>query len=495
MGVTVEAMIRAGIPADEIVAGPARDEAADTWPMGLKRRPARAAPAAVVAAKSQETVSSVLRLAAAAGAIVQVQGAGTNVVGCLDGGPDVVLRLAMDRIVDFDEASQVVTAQAGVTGGRLEGYLNERGFTLGHYPQSLDHSTVGGWVATRATGTASARFGGVERTVCGLEGVLPSGEAFRIPPRPRAPGGLDALQLVSGAEGSLAVITAVCLAASRLVPEVRVNGVLPDFATGLEVQRELIQRSLPVGVARLLNPAETAAVLGAEPDPAETAAVLGAEPDPAETAAVLGAEPDPAEAAAVLGAEPDPAEAAAVLGAEPDPAGSCLLILSFLGEPPATAFGESAAVEAIAAAGGAVVSSDAADSWWDNRLAGPSLIEGLNRDIGAFFDTIELGVVWRSAAALADALQAEVGDLVDRLWMHSSHIYSHRHRPLPRLLDPQRRRRLGLRPGPRRVGAGARPVRPSRRHHRASSRDRRGSQRPLPPVARGPYPPVHQAGA
>ena len=385
MGVTVEALIRAGIPADEIVAGPASDEAADTWPMGLKRRPARAAPAAVVAAKSQETVSSVLRLAAAAGAIVQVQGAGTNVVGCLDGGPDVVLRLAMDRIVDFDEASQVVTAQAGVTGGRLEGYLNERGFTLGHYPQSLDHSTVGGWVATRATGTASARFGGVERTVCGLEGVLPSGEAFRIPPRPRAPGGLDALQLVSGAEGSLAVITAVCLAASRLVPEVRVNGVLPDFATGLEVQRELIQRSLPVGVARLLNPAETAAVLGAEPDPAETAAVLGA---------------------------------------EPDPAGSCLLILSFLGEPPATAFGESAAVEAIAAAGGAVVSSDAADSWWDNRLAGPSLIEGLNRDIGAFFDTIELGVVWRSAAALADALQAEVGDLVDRLWMHSSHIYS-----------------------------------------------------------------------
>ena len=372
MGVTVEALIRTGIPSDEIVAVAARDEPADTWPLGLKRRPARAAPAAVVAAKSQETVSSVLRLAAAAGATVQVQGAGTNVVGCLDGTPDVVLRLAMDRIVGLDEASQVVTAQAGVTGGRLEGYLNERGFTLGHYPQSLDHSTVGGWVATRATGTASARFGGVERTVCGLEGVLPNGEAFRIPPRPRVPGGLDALQLVSGAEGSLAVITTVCLAVSRLVPEVRVNGVLPDFATGLEVQRELIQRSLPVGVARLLNPAETAAVLGAEPDPA----------------------------------------------------GSCLLILSFLGEPPVADFGESAAVEVIAAAGGAVVSSDAADSWWDNRLAGPSLIEGLNRDIGAFFDTIELGVVWRSAAALADALQAEVGSLVDRLWMHSSHIYS-----------------------------------------------------------------------
>ena len=187
MGVTVEALIRAGIPADEIVAVGARDEPADTWPTGLKRRPVRAAPAAVVAAESAETVSSVLRAAAAAGATVQVEGARTNVVGCLDGSPDVVLRLAMDSIVDLDAISQVVTAQAGVAGGILEDYLNERGFTLGHDPQSLEHSTVGGWIATRATGTASARFGGVERTVCGLEGVLPSGEAFRIPgPAPLA---------------------------------------------------------------------------------------------------------------------------------------------------------------------------------------------------------------------------------------------------------------------------------------------------------------------
>ena len=371
MGVTVEALIRAGIPADEIGAVAARDGPADTWPMALKRRPSRAAPAAVVAAKSQETVSSVLRLAAAAGATVQVEGARTNVVGCLDGSPDVVLRLAMDRIVDFDATSQVVTAEAGVTGGILEGFLNDRGFTLGHDPQSLEHSTVGGWIATRATGTASARFGGVERTVCGLEGVLASGEAFRIPARPRSPGGLDALQLLSGAEGSLAVVTRVCLAVARLMPEVRVNGLLPHFEAGLDVQRELIQRSLPVGVARLLNPAETAAVMGAEPDPT----------------------------------------------------GSCLLVLSFVGERPVTDFSENAAAAAIIAAGGAVVSTDAADSWWDNRHAGPGLIEGLNRDSGAFFDTIELGVGWRSAAALAGALQAEVGSLVDRLWMHSSHIY------------------------------------------------------------------------
>lgn len=372
MGVTVEALIRAGIPAEETVAGEAGDDPADAWPMGLKRGPARTAdPVTVVVARSAETVSLVLRAAAAAGATVQVEGAGTNVVGCLDGSPDVVLRLAMDRIVDLDAESQVVTAQAAVTGGNLESFLTDRGFTIGHYPQSLHHSTVGGWIATRATGTASARFGGLEQMVRGLEGVLPSGETFKIPARPRSPGGLDALQLLTGAEGSLAVITAASLAVARLVPEIRLNGLVPDFATGLEVQRELIQRAVPVGVVRLLNPAETAAVLVDAPDSAS----------------------------------------------------ACLLVLSLVGEPAVTEVGRRVATGAIGSAGGSVLEPGAADRWWDDRHAGPELIEDLNRDPGAFFDTIEVGVPWRSAAALAAALQSEVGELADRLWMHSSHIY------------------------------------------------------------------------
>lgn len=365
-------LIRAGIPAEEIVTVEAGDDPADAWPMGLKRGPVRTAPVAVVAARSAETVSLVLRAAAAAGATVQVEGAGTNVVGCLDGAPDLVLRLAMDRIVDFDTTSQVVTVEAGVIGGILEGFLNDRGFTLGHYPQSLHHSTVGGWIATRATGTASARFGGLEQMVRGLEGVLPSGQAFKIGVRPRSPGGLDVMQLLTGTEGSLAVITAASLAVARLMPEVKLNGLVPDFATGLEVQRELIQRAVPVGVVRLLNPAETAAVLVDAPDSA----------------------------------------------------GACLLVLSLVGEPAVTGVGQRIATDAIGAAGGSVLGPDAADRWWDNRHAGPELIQGLNRDAGSFFDTIELGVPWRSAAALAAALQSEVGELADRLWMHSSHIYS-----------------------------------------------------------------------
>ena len=367
------ALIRAGIPAEEIVTGEAGDDPADAWPMGLKRGPTRTAdPVTVVAARSAETVSLVLRAAAAAGATVQVEGARTNVVGCLDGSPDVVLRLAMDRIVDLDATSQVVTTEAGVIGGTLEGFLNDRGFTLGHYPQSLHHSTVGGWIATRATGTASARFGGLEQMVRGLEGVLPSGEAFRIPARPRSPGGLDALQLLTGAEGSLAVITAASLAVARLMPEIRLNGLVPDFATGLEMQRELIQRELPVGVVRLLNPAETAAAL-------------------------VNA---------------------------PDSAAACLLVLSLVGEPAVTEVGQRVATHAIGAAGGSVLEPGAADRWWDNRHAGPELIQGLNLDPGSLFDTIELGVPWRSAAGPAAALQSEVGELADRLWMHSSHIYS-----------------------------------------------------------------------
>ena len=370
MGVTVEALIRAGVPAEEIVTGEAGGDPADAWPIGLKRAPGEAAPALAVAARSAETVGSVLRAAAVSGATVQVEGARTNVVGCLDGRPDVVLRMAMDRILDLDATSQVVTAEAGVIGGILEDVLNGGGFTLGHYPQSLNHSTVGGWIATRATGTASARFGGVEQMVRGLEGVLPSGETFRIGARPRSPGGLDALQLLCGAEGSLAVITAVSMAVARLMPETRVNALVPDFAAGLEVQRELIQRALPVGVARLLNAAETAALL-------------------------------------------DP----------PALAGACGLVLSLVGEPDVTAAARRAAAGVIEAATGTILGPDAADRWWDNRHAGPELIQGLNRDTGSYFDTIEVGVPWRSAAALAGALQSDVPALTDRLWMHSSHIY------------------------------------------------------------------------
>lgn len=372
MGVTVEALIRAAVPASEIVTGPPRDRPGDTWPMGMKRGPVGNAPAAVVKAGSAETVSAVLRAAAAAGATVQVEGARTNVVGCLDGSPDMVLRLAMDRIVDLDEVSQVVTAEAAVTGGNLESFLNDRGFTLGHYPQSLHHSTVGGWIATRATGTASARFGGLEQMVRGLEGVLPSGDGFSIGVRPRSPGGLDGLQLLCGAEGSLAVITAASLAVARLMDEIRLNGLVPDFGAGLEVQRELIQRAAPVGVSRLLNPAETAAI-GVD---------------------------------------------------APDSASTCLLVLSLVGEPEVTGIAQRLAADAIAGTGGTLLEPDAADRWWDNRHAGPELIEGLNRDAGSLFDTIEVGVPWRSAAGLAGALQSEVGELVDRLWMHSSHVYS-----------------------------------------------------------------------
>lgn len=372
MGVTVEALIRAAVPAGEIVTGPARDRPGDTWPMGMKRGPVGNAPAAVVRAGSAETVSSVLRAAAAAGATVQVEGARTNVVGCLDGSPDVVLQLAMDRIVDLDGVSQVVTAEAGVIGGILEGFLNDRGLTLGHYPQSLHHSTVGGWIATRATGTASARFGGLEQMVRGLEGVLPSGERFSIGARPRSPGGLDGLQLLCGAEGSLAVITAASLAVARLMDEIRLNGLVPDFGAGLEVQRELVQRAVPLGVSRLLNPAETAAI-GVD---------------------------------------------------APDSASACLLVLSLVGEAEVTGSAQRLAADAIADAGGTLLEPGAADRWWDNRHAGPELIEDLNRDAGAFFDTIEVGVPWRSAADLASALQAEIGELADRLWMHSSHVYS-----------------------------------------------------------------------
>ena len=372
MDITVDTLLKAGLEPDDLVDASSADNPTDTWPMGLKRPRTTHGAVPVVLAKSAATVSLLLSWATVNGIRVQVQGGRSNVVGSLDGTPEVVLRLTeMDRIVGLDDISQVVTVEAGVIGTVLEGFLNSQGFTLGHYPQSLPESTVGGWIATRATGAASARFGGIERIVCGLEGVLAGGEMFRVPVRPRAAGGLDAVGLMCGAEGSLAVITTASLAVSRIMPETRVNGLVPSFAVGLELQRELIQRTLPLGVVRLLNPTETEAVLQGEPNPN----------------------------------------------------GSCLVIMSILGEAGVTEISQGIFDGALSTAGGTAVDSAAADRWWDHRFAPPGLIQERNSLPGSLFDTIEVSAPWRSAPGLADALEEEIGALVDRLWLHSSHVY------------------------------------------------------------------------
>ena len=102
--------------------------------------------------------------------------------------------------------------QAGLRGDRLEDELAGHGLTVGHYPQSIAMSTVGGWIAASSAGQASTGFGAIEDVLLGLTAVLPQGEILRCRPVPRSAAGPDLRRLLVGSEGTLAVVTEATLA-------------------------------------------------------------------------------------------------------------------------------------------------------------------------------------------------------------------------------------------------------------------------------------------
>src|SRR5512134_2788060 len=149
----------------------------DHWPVAIKlsqqgRRPYR--PEAIFRPIEEAEVSRLLAWASQAGVPVTPWGAGSGVVGAalpVNGG--ILLDLSELRsILALDETNLYVQVQAGMIGSQLEAELNTRGYTLHHSPQSLDRSTVGGWVSTRATGQFSSRWGGIEDLVIAVTVAL-----------------------------------------------------------------------------------------------------------------------------------------------------------------------------------------------------------------------------------------------------------------------------------------------------------------------------------
>jgi alkyldihydroxyacetonephosphate synthase len=170
----------------------------------------------------------------------------------------VVLDMSsMNRIRAIDVDDLTVTLEAGVRGVDAEEALGKRGLTLGHYPQSMELSTVGGWVATRSSGQFSTAYGSIEEMVLALEVVLPWGDVFRGRLTPRAAAGPDLKHLFLGSEGSLGVITAVTLSV-RWRPQSRALGAFhaPTMETGLEAQRYVIQSGWTPAVMRQYDPTE-----------------------------------------------------------------------------------------------------------------------------------------------------------------------------------------------------------------------------------------------
>jgi alkyldihydroxyacetonephosphate synthase len=236
----------------------------DSWALAMLREvrgDRMPRPMAVVFPDSTEDVAETLRWAQETATPVVPRGGGSGVSGGAQAvWRGVVLDLSrMDRVLEVDPGSQVVVSEAGVRGDQLEDALQEHGLTLGHYPQSLAISTVGGWIGARSAGQASSAFGAIEDLVMGLCVVLPTGEVVRTRAVPRSAAGPDLASLFVGSEGALGVITEATLSASRLPEGYRWLAFRPpDFGTGLDLVRRIRQSSVDPLVLRLYDDADAA---------------------------------------------------------------------------------------------------------------------------------------------------------------------------------------------------------------------------------------------
>lgn len=234
-----------------------------------------AAPDAVVYPRDEGAVAAVLRLAAAESLAVVPMGGGTSVVGGIEARPSPgqagVIALdttRLDALVRLDVKSGLATFQAGIDGPALEQVLGERGLTLGHYPQSFEHSTLGGWVATRASGQLSDGYGGIEDLVASVRVVTPEG-VLRTALVPRSATGPDLNALVLGSEGTLGVIVEVTVRVRPKAAASEVRGLLlHGFEDGVELVREARRAGLPLSMVRLSDGPETALLELLRRDPA-----------------------------------------------------------------------------------------------------------------------------------------------------------------------------------------------------------------------------------
>jgi alkyldihydroxyacetonephosphate synthase len=237
----------------------------DWWPLAIGWAPAGEVPARpAVVARPTDTgqVAAVLALCDKARVPVTAAGGRSGVCGAsipLFGG--VALDLCgLAGIGDVDGDSLVADLRAGTFGPDVESGLREgHGLTLGHWPQSMDLSTVGGWLACRGAGQYSNRYGKIEDMVIGLEVVLADGRVIRTGGHgPRSATGPDLTQLFVGSEGTLGVITE---GRFRVHPvpdgEGRRAFGFPSFADGLEACRRILRRGASPAVLRLYDATES----------------------------------------------------------------------------------------------------------------------------------------------------------------------------------------------------------------------------------------------
>ncbi|QNB00520.1 FAD-binding oxidoreductase [Massilia sp. Se16.2.3] len=225
-----------------------------------------AVPDGVACPESGQEVRALLDYAAACGAVVIPYGGGTSVAGHVNVLDATRPALCVDMrrlraLISLDRESQLATFGAGVTGPDLEAQLRAHGYTLGHFPQSFEYSTLGGWVVTRSSGQQSLRYGRIEAMFAGGRLETPGG-TLEIPTFPASAAGIDLREMVLGSEGRLGILTEVTVRVTKLPAFEAFHAVFfPDWERAAAAVRTLAQARLGLSMLRLSNPMETTTML------------------------------------------------------------------------------------------------------------------------------------------------------------------------------------------------------------------------------------------
>jgi len=222
------------------------------------------APDAVVHVTSREEVAAVGRVCAERNLALVPFGGGSSVVGGVEavdprGRPVVTVNLlGWSGLEELREQDGYAVVAAGTLGPDLEATLNPRGWSLGHFPQSFEFSTVGGWVASRSSGQQSNQYGDIADLVAGCRLWTPAGD-WQTWEGPVSGAGPDLREVIAGSEGILGVLTDVTLQVHRLPQPFRIQAVLfPTFAEGAEALKSIVDAGLRMSFLRLSDGEETA---------------------------------------------------------------------------------------------------------------------------------------------------------------------------------------------------------------------------------------------
>ncbi|MEP9363111.1 FAD-binding oxidoreductase [Nocardioides sp. CN2-186] len=341
------------------------------------------APDAVVRPATHDEVAALIALAVEHHLAVVPFGGGTSVTGGLVArreGFAGVLSLdlvRMKQLLAVDHVSMTATLEPGLRGPEAEALLAAEGLTLGHYPQSFEYASIGGFAATRSSGQSSAGFGRFDALVVAMTVATPRGR-IDLGSAPSNAAGPDLRQVFLGSEGAFGVITSVTVRVRKLPAVKRYEGWRwASFADGADAMRTLAQSGLLPTVLRLSDEAETSINL-------------------ADPGAIGG-----------------------------EGSAGCLMITGFEGEPDAVDAKRAAVAALLEGLGGTSTGEAAGEKWAHGRFDAPYLRDSM-LDVGVLVETLETATFWSNRDRLYTdvkaALEASLGQ-PSIVLCHISHVY------------------------------------------------------------------------